>query len=182
LLEEVKLSLKSNFDTSESLVHSKIPIMAAISSGSQSSFLLLGAERLIMAVKNLENGEAVQLKLFQDTNLDSSSVEVWELDMESYISVRKFATRLETLSRLDALLANAGLATTTFSLSEDNERTIIVNVVSTFLSILMLLTKLQESASKLNIRPYVSIVPRLCIILRPWWRSTFLIKLASSLD
>ncbi|KAJ5368727.1 Short-chain dehydrogenase/reductase SDR [Penicillium cataractarum] len=121
-------------------------------------FLLLGVERLIMAVRNLEKGEAARLKLLEDTGRDPSSIEVWELDMDSYVSVKKFATRVETLPRLDALLANAGLATTTFSLSEDNERTITVNVVSTFLLIILLLPKLRESASQFNICPRVSVV------------------------
>jgi NAD(P)-dependent dehydrogenase (short-subunit alcohol dehydrogenase family) len=121
-------------------------------------FLLLGVERLIMAVRNLEKGEAARLKLLEDTVRDPSAIEVWELDMDSYASVKKFATRVETLPRLDALLANAGLATTTFNLSEDNEKTITVNVVGTFLLILLLLPKLRESASKFDICPRVSIV------------------------
>jgi NAD(P)-dependent dehydrogenase (short-subunit alcohol dehydrogenase family) len=121
-------------------------------------FLLLGVERLIMAVRNLEKGEVARLKLLEDTGRDLSTIEVWELDMDSYVSVKKFATRVETLPRLDALLANAGLATTTFSMAEDNERTITVNVVSTFLLILLLLPKLRKSASKFDICPRVSIV------------------------
>ncbi|KAJ5896517.1 Short-chain dehydrogenase/reductase SDR [Penicillium subrubescens] len=121
-------------------------------------FLLLGVERLIMAVRNLEKGKAARLKLLEDTVRDPSAIEVWELDMDSYASVKKFATRVETLPRLDALLANAGLATTTFNLSEDNEKTITVNVVGTFLLILLLLPKLRESASKFDICPRVSIV------------------------
>lgn len=120
--------------------------------------LRLGVDRLIMAVRNLEKGEAARQKLLEDTGRDPSAIEVWKLDMDSYASVKGFATRAETLSRLDAVLANAGLATTTFNLSEDNERTITVNVVSTFLLILLLLPKLRESASKFNICPRVSIV------------------------
>lgn len=120
--------------------------------------LRLGVERLIMAVRNLEKGEAARLKLLEDTGRDPSSIEVWKLDMDNYTSVKNFATRAGTLPRLDAVLANAGLATTTFKLSEDNERTITVNVVSTFLLILLLLPKLRESASKFHICPRVSIV------------------------
>jgi NAD(P)-dependent dehydrogenase (short-subunit alcohol dehydrogenase family) len=111
-----------------------------------------------MAVRNLEKGEAARLKLLEDTGRDASTIDVWELDMDSYVSVKKFATRVETLPRLDALLANAGLATTTFSLSEDNEKTVTVNVVSTFLLILLLLPKLREAASRFDICPRVSIV------------------------
>ena len=120
--------------------------------------LRLGVERLIMAVRNLEKGEAARLKLLEDTGRDPSSIEVCKLDMDNYASVKSFATRIGPLPRLDAVLANAGLATTTFNLSEDNERTITVNVVSTFLLILLLLPKLRESASKFRICPRVSIV------------------------
>ncbi|KAF3389021.1 Short chain dehydrogenase yanD [Penicillium rolfsii] len=121
-------------------------------------FLLLGVERLIMAVRTLAKGETARLKLLKDTGRDPNVIDVWELDMDSYASVKSFATRVEILPRLDALLANAGLATTTFSMSEDNEKTITVNVVSTFLLVLLLLPKLRESASEFNICPRVSIV------------------------
>lgn len=119
--------------------------------------LRLGVEKLIMAVRDVKKGEAARQELLQSTGREESSVEVWLLDMDSYVSVKSFASRAATLPRLDALLANAGLATNTFSISEEDERTITVNVVSTFLLIALLVPKLRESASKFNIAPRITI-------------------------
>ncbi|KAJ5691801.1 Short-chain dehydrogenase/reductase SDR [Penicillium macrosclerotiorum] len=120
--------------------------------------LRLGVHRLIMAVRNCKKGDSARLQLLKATGREDSSIEVWELDMDSSLSVHKFAQRAATLPRLDALLANAGLATTSFSLVEENERTITVNVVNTFLLIGLLLPKLRESAAKFGITPRISIV------------------------
>lgn len=119
--------------------------------------LRLGVEKLIMTVRDLKKGEAARQELLQSTSREESSVEVWLLDMDSYFSVKSFASRAAALPRLDALLANAGLVTNTFSISEEDEKTITVNVVSTFLLILLLVPKLQESASKFKITPRVTI-------------------------
>ncbi|KAJ5412265.1 uncharacterized protein N7487_006624 [Penicillium crustosum] len=119
--------------------------------------LRLGVEKLIMAVRDLNKGEAARQELLQSTNREESSVEVWLLDMDSYFSVKSFACRAAALPRLDALLPNAGIITNTFSISEEDEKTITVNVVSTFLLILLLVPKLQESASKFNITPRITI-------------------------
>ncbi|KAJ5289968.1 uncharacterized protein N7443_010221 [Penicillium atrosanguineum] len=120
--------------------------------------LRLGVDRLIMAVRNIPKGEAARLELLKATGREDSSIDVWELDMDRYSSVKGFAARAAALPRLDSFLANAGLATNTFSLVEDGERTITVNVVSTFLLIALLIPKLRESASKFGIVPRVSIV------------------------
>lgn len=121
-------------------------------------FLHLGVSRLIMACRNIEKAEAARLELLKLTGRDDGTIEVWELDMDSYASVKSFATRAKTLPRLDAILANAGLATEKFSLAEENEKTITVNVVSTFLLVMLLIPKLRESAKKFSILPRVSIV------------------------
>ncbi|KGO45156.1 Short-chain dehydrogenase/reductase SDR [Penicillium expansum] len=119
--------------------------------------LRLGVGKLIMAVRDLVKGEAAKRELLQSTSREESSVEVWLLDMDSYFSVKSFASRAATLPRLDALLANAGIFTHTFSMSEEDEKTITVNVVSTFLLVLLLVPKLRESASKFNITPRIAI-------------------------
>ncbi|KAJ5373999.1 Short-chain dehydrogenase/reductase SDR [Penicillium concentricum] len=119
--------------------------------------LRLGVEKLIMAVRGLKKGESARQELLKSTDREESSVEVWQLDMDSYTSVKSFVSRAAALPRLDALLANAGLATNTFSVSEEDEKTITVNVVSTFLLIALLIPKLRESASKFNIIPRITI-------------------------
>ncbi|KAM0314710.1 hypothetical protein ACHAPQ_011764 [Fusarium lateritium] len=111
--------------------------------------LRLGLGKLIMAVRNLDKGEKAREDLLKLTKRAPETIEVWHLDMANYESVKSFAARaLSDLSRIDVVLANAGLATSAeFSMAEDNERTITVNVVSTFLLFFLLLPKLRRSPS-----------------------------------
>lgn len=119
----------------------------------------LGVRKLIMAVRNREKGEKAKRQILNSTDRKDDCIEIWDLDMDSYDSVKKFAARATTsLDRLDGLLANAGMMTTEFRKSEDNERTITVNVVSTLLLCLLLLPKLHESAEKFQINPRIVIV------------------------
>lgn len=120
-------------------------------------FARLNAEKVILGVRNLEKGEAAKKSIEESTNR-KNAVEVWALDLSSYESTKEFARRLGGLKRLDALVENAGIATTTYKLSEDNESTITTNVVSTFLLALMALPKLQETATRFNITPHLVIV------------------------
>ena len=56
------------------------------------------------------------------------------------------------------LVANAGIATEDFEFFEDNESSIIVNVVSTILLILLVRPIMRASAAKRNIVPTVVVV------------------------
>lgn len=108
--------------------------------------LRLGLGKLIMAVRSLDKGEQARQELLNLTKREPDSIEVWFLDMASYDSVKAFGERANALPRLDAVLANAGLQTSAeFSMAEDNERTITVNVISTFLLLFILIPKLRES-------------------------------------
>ncbi|BCR92225.1 putative secondary metabolism biosynthetic enzyme [Aspergillus chevalieri] len=111
-------------------------------------FIRLQAATVILAVRNVVAGEEAKRKL--ELSTDRAGVcEVWELDLASYASVQAFARKAAAqLPRLDVLVSNAALATTTFSLAEGHERTITVNVTSTILLALLLLPKLRESATK----------------------------------
>ncbi|KAJ9416903.1 hypothetical protein QL093DRAFT_2119498 [Fusarium oxysporum] len=110
--------------------------------------LRLGVGKLIMAVRSLDKGEKARKELLQLTKRSPESIEVWNLDMASYESVKSFSARaIAKLPTIDVVLANAGLATSDkFSMAEDNERTITVNVISTFLLFFLLLPKLQKSS------------------------------------
>jgi len=80
-------------------------------------------------------------------------IEVWPIDMTSHASVNAFAGRaINTLPRVDALIANAGIDVRKFELFEGSESTLTVNVISTFLLSLLLLPKLRETA-RLNKAP-----------------------------
>ncbi|SLM34748.1 short-chain dehydrogenase [Lasallia pustulata] len=120
-------------------------------------FTRLAAAKVILAVRSLEKGEAAK-KSIEESTQRTGVVEVWQLDLSSYESVKQFAKRAEGLSRLDAIVENAGIATHTYRVLEDNEATITTNVVSTFLLALMILPKLRETASKFNVTPHLVIV------------------------
>lgn len=118
----------------------------------------LGASKVIIAARNLQKGHEAREDFLKTTGRDGAVIEVWELDLSSYDSVKAFAERASSLERLDVLLANAGMQTSRYSTAEGHERTITVNVISTFLLALLLLPKLKESASRFNIEPRLTIV------------------------
>jgi NAD(P)-dependent dehydrogenase (short-subunit alcohol dehydrogenase family) len=116
-------------------------------------FCRLGAEKVILAVRNLAAGEAARKDIQESTRCDPNVVEVWSLDLSSYSSVKSFADRASRLPRIDVLLENAGINTAHFVLAEGHERTITVNVISTFLLALLMLPKLKAVALELSIFP-----------------------------
>lgn len=85
-------------------------------------------------------------------------IEVWEVDLTSFDSVKAFCKRAGELERLDVVVENAGIAVPTFELVEGYESTIAVNVIATFLMALLLIPKLRESGQKYNMVPRLTIV------------------------
>ena len=102
---------------------------------------------MILAVRNVGAGEEAQRSIEQSTG-HHDVCEVWKLDLASYSSVKEFALRASRLSQLDVVLANAALAPSQLTRAEGHERSITVNVISTMLLGLLLLPKLNETASK----------------------------------
>lgn len=120
-------------------------------------FARLGANRLILAVRNVESGEAAKQDILESTK-SSTDIQVWQLDMASYASVKSFAARIEAdLDRVDMFIANAGLAKTKWSTAEDNETQITVNVISTMLLAALVLPKLKQVAAMFGIRPTLTL-------------------------
>jgi retinol dehydrogenase-12 len=120
-------------------------------------FTRLNASKVIIACRSLEKGEAAKKTIEEETKREGV-LEVWQLDLASYASVKEFAARANELERLDILVENAGIATQVYNLAEDNESTITVNVVSTFLLALLMLPKLKETATKFSKQPHLVIV------------------------
>jgi retinol dehydrogenase 12 len=118
----------------------------------------LGASKVIIAVRSIEKGEAARKVVISETGCKPDIVEVWQLDLSSYQSVKSFAKRAQGLDRLDVLLENAGISTASYVVAEEDESTVTVNVVSTFLLALLLLPKLKETASRYNTRPHLVVV------------------------
>ncbi|KAK8108350.1 short-chain dehydrogenase reductase family [Apiospora sp. TS-2023a] len=120
-------------------------------------FARLGAQRLILAVRNVESGEAAKRDILESTNA-ATDIQVWPLDMASYASVQSFAARVGSdLDRVDIFIANAGLAKMAWSTAEDNETQITVNAVSTMLLVALVLPKLKQTAAKFGIRPVLTL-------------------------
>lgn len=107
--------------------------------------LRIGVGKLIMGVRSLDKGETARKELLAGSGRTPDTIEVWQVDMASYASVQAFAKRADSLTRLDGVLANAGMMTTTFRRVEDGESTITVNVVATYLLLALLLPKLRAS-------------------------------------
>lgn len=105
--------------------------------------LKAGILKLILAVRSLEKVEAVPQQLRPLTN--AALVEMWELDMADYESIRNFAQCCETLWRMDYAILNAGISTTTFTKAKTgHEMAIQVNYISTILLAILLLPILKE--------------------------------------
>lgn len=120
-------------------------------------YVRLGAAKVILAVRTMEKGEAAK-KAIEESEKREGVVQVWHLDLQSYESVKQFAKKVAGLPRLDIMLENAAIATSVFRRAEENESTITVNVVSTFLLALLVLPKLRETSTKFNTTPYLTIV------------------------
>jgi NAD(P)-dependent dehydrogenase (short-subunit alcohol dehydrogenase family) len=103
-------------------------------------FLQQHVSTLILAVRSQAKGDAVAQKLRAD--FPQSDIRVWIVDMESYKSVRDFATRCEGLERLDTVILNAGLGKQMFERSEGGkgrEISLQVNFLTTVLLAMLLL-------------------------------------------
>jgi retinol dehydrogenase-12 len=72
--------------------------------------------------------------------------------------VKAFCKRAESLDRIDILIANAGIATPKFELVEGFESTITVNVIATFLMIMLLVPKMKESREKFGTKARIVVV------------------------
>jgi retinol dehydrogenase-12 len=116
-----------------------------------------GAAKVILAVRSLSKGEEAKKEIESSTKT-TGVVEVWQLDLADYDSVKKFAAKANKLDRLDVLLNNAGVSTQNWTVSDGEEITIKVNVISTFLLSFLVLPKLRETAKKYQVTPHLTIV------------------------
>lgn len=85
-------------------------------------FAKLKCSRLILAVRSTDKGENAKRSILYSHGVDGqkTTVEVWQLDMASFASVKAFAQRCEReLSRLDIALLNAGLTPNGFKSTQD---------------------------------------------------------------
>ena len=106
-------------------------------------FVSLSASRVILAVRSLPKGRAAQQEIEVATGR-TGVVEVMQVDMSSFASVREFARRVEReVQRLDVVVLNAEVMMREYEVGEEGwEQTLQVNTLSTALMGLLLLPKL----------------------------------------
>jgi NAD(P)-dependent dehydrogenase (short-subunit alcohol dehydrogenase family) len=112
-------------------------------------FVRLDAAKVILAVRALSKGESAKSSI-ESSEKRTGVVEVWELELASYASVKAFAEKAKGLERLDVVVENAGMYAFEFKMAEENEKTITVNLVSQFLLGLLLLPKLRQTSVSFN--------------------------------
>jgi NAD(P)-dependent dehydrogenase (short-subunit alcohol dehydrogenase family) len=113
------------------------------------------ASRVILAVRNTTAGESAKVDIERSTGR-KGVVEVWPLDLASFDSVKKFASRAEReLERVDGLIENAGAYLDSWTLAEGMETSMTVNVVSTMFLGVLLMPKLADTARKFGTAPRV---------------------------
>lgn len=125
-------------------------------------FYRLGAAKVIVAVRTVSKGQQAKEDILESVKLrnDAGAVDVWQLDMASTQSVLAFADRVKgELSRVDAVVLNAGVNNTTFQAVEGYEAAVQINVLNTFLLALLLLPKLNVTkAAFMDTEPHMTVV------------------------
>lgn len=117
----------------------------------------LNAAKVILACRSIEKGEQAK-KDIEETTGKHDIIQVWQLDLASHDSVREFATQVNKLERVDALINNASLLTFKRATIEGHESMLTVNVISTALLTLLVLPTLRQTSTKFNSVPHIVIV------------------------
>ena len=120
-------------------------------------FVRLSAEKVILAVRNADKGKEAKRRIEQETG-KCGVVEVWQLDLSSYESVKRFTNKAKNLPRIDVLLENAGVASASWDTAEGSEMQITVNVYGTFLLALLMFPLMQRTGRRYNTMPRLTIV------------------------
>ena len=118
----------------------------------------LGASKVICACRSVSKGEEVKRSIEATSKCSPSTIEAWQLDLESPPSIKAFVERANALPRLDIVINLAGLFCGNFSWVYDTERTIAVNTIGTFLFAIQMIPKLKETAHKYGVMPHMTFV------------------------
>jgi retinol dehydrogenase-12 len=129
----------------------------------------MNVSRLVFACRNLEKGEAAKASVMSEVgDPDRLQINVWQVDLDQFDSVRAFCTRVNhELDRIDGFIANAGVELMEYEQSEGLERTLTVNVVSTFYMVTSIWHKLQETTERYNVDTRLSVVGSLIHCMAP---------------
>ncbi|KAL3455535.1 NAD(P)-binding protein [Aspergillus heterothallicus] len=141
---------------------SKTVIITGASSGlgkeATKHIVRLGAEKVILGCRSISKGENAKAEIVSATGCTSDTLEVWQVDIESSVSIKEFVARATQLSRLDVVINNAGVQTFNFNVVYGTERTLAVNVIGTFLLAFQLIPRLLGTAKAYNTTPHMTFV------------------------
>jgi NAD(P)-dependent dehydrogenase (short-subunit alcohol dehydrogenase family) len=150
--------------------YAKLPLLATPATCSGKTYIVTGgncglgletakhlvqaqSSRVIITARDISKGEAAKKDIERTTGVNGV-VEVWELDLASFKSVKRFAAKAQqSLERIDGLIENAGLFLDSWTVAEGMETTMTVNVVSTMLLGELLMPKLIETAKTYGTTP-----------------------------
>jgi retinol dehydrogenase-12 len=125
---------------------------------SQQSRFNFNVSTLVLGCRDLAKGEAAK-KAIIGNRVGAERILVWKLDIADYSSVKSFSHKVvNDLHRVDAVLANAGISTNKFAMTEGLEQTLTVNVVSTFLLSRLCLPALERTAKSNGSPTHLTIV------------------------
>lgn len=113
-------------------------------------FVRLNASKVILGCRDVKKASDAKrsIELSQHKENSAGIIEVWQVDLASFDSVKAFCRRAATLERLDIVIENAGFLGTLYNVSEGYERLTTVNVISTWLMALLLLPVLRTTKAK----------------------------------
>jgi len=125
-------------------------------------FALKDASRLILAVRDVNKGEAAKTSIAETLKArgKACAIDVWTLDMADYSSIKAFAERAASeLETLDIAVLNAGVHNSTYQVGTYGwEADLQVNALSTTLLALLLLPKLRETKKLSGNTPTLELV------------------------
>jgi len=150
---------KGVFCSSNARLDGKIAVVTGANTGigkETARGLAARGARVVLACRDVAKAELAKLEIQKET---SAEVDVMELDLASFESVRRFAKELaKKFAKLDILVNNAGIAFHPKEITTDgNERTMQVNHFSHFL-LTNLLLDLLKAAGKARVINVSSLV------------------------
>ncbi|KAI1080455.1 NAD(P)-binding protein [Whalleya microplaca] len=116
-----------------------------------------GLSRVILGVRSTSKGDAAKGEII--ANNPDIDVQVWEVDQESFESIKIFSDRAAALERLDIVILNAGVKNMEFFKSKTgHESNVQVNHLGTALLSLLLLGLLKRTATATGLPARLTIV------------------------
>ncbi|KAI9168030.1 Short chain dehydrogenase FGM9 [Paramyrothecium foliicola] len=115
----------------------------------------LEAARVILAVRNVQSGESAKTAI-EETSKRYNIMQVWQLDLASYDSVRKFVEKADAeLDRIDSLVCNAAMANLSWEVVEGMESNLTVNLLSNLLLTTLMMPVMASKSQGFDRKPRI---------------------------